>query len=274
MYSWMKEYNSTFAWNYPESIHKIIVRARLAIHAPLIPCSRPLTHPLTHSRPTHPPSYPTLPRCPLTALSPGRAQVINAPLAFQGIWKVIQPWIHPITRQKIDILGSRYQARPPARTHAPPTPPARTPLLPRALLRGPRRRHHAAPVLAGHLPRAGHQPHGWRHGGVRGAAGVDGGDEEAPGAARRRQAAEGVRAPRGRRGHREALTSSRLGREPVYSLTSARGRRAACACILMRRRSALPSGGPSRAGPMEYGPACVLRCVWVSWFVECLCVVP
>tara|TARA_B110001452_G_scaffold51895_1_gene39549 strand:+ start:495 stop:1586 length:1092 start_codon:yes stop_codon:yes gene_type:complete len=36
--------------------------------------------------------------------------VINAPFVFQAVWKMIQPWIHPITRQKIDINGRSYQA--------------------------------------------------------------------------------------------------------------------------------------------------------------------
>ena len=35
--------------------------------------------------------------------------IINAPLAFQAVWKIIQPWIHPITRSKIAIIGGHYQ---------------------------------------------------------------------------------------------------------------------------------------------------------------------
>ena len=34
---------------------------------------------------------------------------INAPMAFQVMWKVVKPWIHPITRSKIELVGSRYE---------------------------------------------------------------------------------------------------------------------------------------------------------------------
>merc|ERR1712159_416178 len=60
MYSLLKDCNDVFAWNYPESVFKIII--------------------------------------------------INAPLAFQVMWKVVKPWIHPITRSKIEIVGSSYLA--------------------------------------------------------------------------------------------------------------------------------------------------------------------
>jgi hypothetical protein len=59
MYALMSACNEIFAWNYPESMHKIIV--------------------------------------------------INAPMAFQVMWKVVKPWIHPITRSKIELVGSRYE---------------------------------------------------------------------------------------------------------------------------------------------------------------------
>ena len=59
MYSLVKACNDVFAWNYPESVFKIII--------------------------------------------------INAPFSFQVMWKVVRPWIHPITRSKIEIVGSRYQ---------------------------------------------------------------------------------------------------------------------------------------------------------------------
>jgi hypothetical protein len=26
------------------------------------------------------------------------------------MWKVVKPWIHPITRSKIELVGSRYEA--------------------------------------------------------------------------------------------------------------------------------------------------------------------
>ena len=30
-------------------------------------------------------------------------------MASQVMWKVVKPWIHPITRSKIELVGSRYE---------------------------------------------------------------------------------------------------------------------------------------------------------------------
>ena len=29
--------------------------------------------------------------------------------AAQVMWKVVKPWIHPITRSKIELVGARYE---------------------------------------------------------------------------------------------------------------------------------------------------------------------
>ena len=31
------------------------------------------------------------------------------PPAPQVMWKVVRPWIHPITRSKIELVGARYE---------------------------------------------------------------------------------------------------------------------------------------------------------------------
>ena len=39
-----------------------------------------------------------------------RASPRLRPSASQVMWKVVKPWIHPITRSKIELVGSRYEA--------------------------------------------------------------------------------------------------------------------------------------------------------------------
>ena len=38
--------------------------------------------------------------------------LINAPAIFRGIWKIVSPWIDPITRKKIFILGGEKDYMP------------------------------------------------------------------------------------------------------------------------------------------------------------------
>mmetsp|Transcript_66689 Transcript_66689/g.77405 ORF Transcript_66689/g.77405 Transcript_66689/m.77405 type:complete len:343 (-) Transcript_66689:184-1212(-) len=41
----------------------------------------------------------------------GRMLVINAPMLFSGIWSMIKGWIDEKTRAKIEIIGSKYEAK-------------------------------------------------------------------------------------------------------------------------------------------------------------------
>jgi len=34
-----------------------------------------------------------------------RMMFVNAPFAFRGIWALIQPWLHPVTKEKTKIVG-------------------------------------------------------------------------------------------------------------------------------------------------------------------------
>lgn len=34
--------------------------------------------------------------------------VVNAPWVFKMIWKVVRPWLHPITQEKIQVCGSNF----------------------------------------------------------------------------------------------------------------------------------------------------------------------
>ena len=38
-----------------------------------------------------------------------RMFIINAPLLFSGIWAVIKGWLDEKTRNKITIIGSKYE---------------------------------------------------------------------------------------------------------------------------------------------------------------------
>ena len=38
--------------------------------------------------------------------------LINSPRVFTGAWSVIQKWVHPVTREKIKILGGPAQYAP------------------------------------------------------------------------------------------------------------------------------------------------------------------
>mgnify|MGYP001201448880 CR=1 FL=1 len=90
MYALMSACNEIFAWNYPESMHKIIV-----INAPMaFQASRSKYTATTYSS-----------KCLVSTWT----KYINAPMAFQVMWKVVKPWIHPITRSKIELVGSRYE---------------------------------------------------------------------------------------------------------------------------------------------------------------------
>ena len=35
--------------------------------------------------------------------------IINAPLLFSGIWSIIKGWLDEKTRNKITIIGSKYE---------------------------------------------------------------------------------------------------------------------------------------------------------------------
>ena len=35
--------------------------------------------------------------------------LINSPRVFTGAWSVIQKWVHPVTREKIKILGGQAE---------------------------------------------------------------------------------------------------------------------------------------------------------------------
>jgi len=39
----------------------------------------------------------------------GQMFIINAPMLFTGVWAIIKPWIDEKTRNKIKILGSKYE---------------------------------------------------------------------------------------------------------------------------------------------------------------------
>eukprot|EP00898_Chlorokybus_atmophyticus_P003636 jgi/Chlat1/4273/Chrsp29S00323 len=41
----------------------------------------------------------------------GQMLIVNAPLLFKGVWKVIQPWLDKRTQKKIQVLGSDYQGK-------------------------------------------------------------------------------------------------------------------------------------------------------------------
>ena len=34
--------------------------------------------------------------------------IVNAPWVFKMIWKVVRPWLHPITQEKIHVCGSNF----------------------------------------------------------------------------------------------------------------------------------------------------------------------
>eukprot|EP00455_Lapot_gusevi_P031720 TRINITY_DN344_c0_g2_i6.p2 TRINITY_DN344_c0_g2~~TRINITY_DN344_c0_g2_i6.p2 ORF type:complete len:253 (-),score=82.20 TRINITY_DN344_c0_g2_i6:605-1363(-) len=38
-----------------------------------------------------------------------RLYIINAPFIFKMLWSAVKPWIHPITRERIQVLGSDYK---------------------------------------------------------------------------------------------------------------------------------------------------------------------
>jgi len=41
----------------------------------------------------------------------GKCFIVNAPLAFRGIWAVVTPWLPPRTLLKIEVLGKEYKER-------------------------------------------------------------------------------------------------------------------------------------------------------------------
>lgn len=41
----------------------------------------------------------------------GKMFIINAPLLFSGVWAMMKPWIDEKTRAKIEIIGSKYEAK-------------------------------------------------------------------------------------------------------------------------------------------------------------------
>ena len=133
MYALLKHYNSVFGWNYPESISRIIVinapfvfqavwkvgvvKVAVLVEPELAPaassdCMRRFGAALSALVSRH-----AAPRMPARGRGP---DFEAAPSAHRCRWlaasvprfcrKMIQPWIHPITRQKIDIQGGSYQA--------------------------------------------------------------------------------------------------------------------------------------------------------------------
>jgi hypothetical protein len=38
--------------------------------------------------------------------------VINAPMAFYALWKIVSPWLHPVTRAYVNVLGGVAEFRP------------------------------------------------------------------------------------------------------------------------------------------------------------------
>jgi hypothetical protein len=41
----------------------------------------------------------------------GKMYIVNAPLLFSGIWAMMKPWIDEKTRAKIEIIGSKFEAK-------------------------------------------------------------------------------------------------------------------------------------------------------------------
>ena len=37
--------------------------------------------------------------------------IVNAPMAFRVLWRMVKPWLHPVTVSRIDIIGGSYHSK-------------------------------------------------------------------------------------------------------------------------------------------------------------------
>ena len=48
--------------------------------------------------------------CVLCASLPDQIYLVNSPMVFRAIWATVKPFLHPITVNKIQIIGTAKEA--------------------------------------------------------------------------------------------------------------------------------------------------------------------